>query len=154
MVFEFVVAAVLFIGIMVFVLNMLNSNVSVFSEDYRLYSLEGRVVSVSEAMVKTREGVGLAKEWPVLNSSKIADVDYFCSFPGNYTAFLSKLSLLGKPRVGTFEAKVVVTDTVTEVNLLECSSPSGTVGSPFSTIERFGVSDLDGSVLKVSAWVW
>lgn len=157
LVFEFIVAAVLFIGIVIFVLNTLNSNVAQFTGSYFSQSLEHKALIASEALVKTRSGiVGLAESWPVLNSSKIQALQAFCNDPLNYTDFLMKLNLEEKPGFGTYDARLIINNTKTGATLLDCKPPL----SPFlpssvssTHLKRFAILNNSDPV-EVIIWIW
>jgi hypothetical protein len=155
MVFEFILAAVLFMGIVIFVLNIINSNVAVFTGDYFSYSLENKAVAASESLVKLSGGIGLAEKWPVLNSTKISALNYTCSFPENYTVLLMDLNLFDKPSFGTYNVRIVVNESVSGNTLLDCKPPAG-AGLPgnlgFAHVKRFGVAD--NRTVEINVWIW
>ena len=163
MVFEFLIAAVLFIGIILFVLNTLNTNVSIYTGDYYRYNIEGKAVAASEALVKITKGIGLAKEWPVLDSARVSALNTRCGTfsaqPEKYLVLLQDLNLLDKP---FFTGTGLAYDVRIEVNqtaggqLLLCEPPNppkmpGNVTS--SRMRRFGILDT-GQIVELTLWVW
>lgn len=147
MVFEFLIAAVIFIGIIIFILNILNTNVALFAGDYFVYNMENKVIAASEALVKTMGGVGLAKEWPVLDQARID------AFPNCGTLeVLEGLNLINKPGFGQpYDVRIVINESETSAPLLECGSDAPE-GVTTAIIKRFGI--LNGEVVEITVWVW
>jgi hypothetical protein len=157
LVFEFIVAVVLFFTIIIFVLNILNADVSMYTEGYIIYSLEDKAVDTSELLLKTKGAwsgatplsVGLASEWPVLDGTKVSNLDDYCD--NNYIDFISKLDLLDKPLFGDYNVKFIIE---TPSDYYECVPPLGKGPGNLTSanIKRYAV--LDGEIATVNVWVW
>ena len=157
LVFEFIIAAIIFIGIIVFVLNILNANVSIFSSQYQAYNLESKVIAASEVLVHTQGGVGVALDWPVLDQVKLdelndvvtglcADVDV------RYKRLLELLNLVERPGLqNTYNVNIEITGLQTGDNYLNCGKtfPEGVFSA---SIERFAI--LEGEPVRVTVNVW
>jgi len=153
MVFEFIVAAILFISIVVFVLNILNVNVSIFSGGYYVYALENKVLAASEALVKTSGGVGFADEWPVLDGGKIDSFVSNCT--SGYASVLSRLSLVDNPAFGRpYRLRVEIDkDGWGAPKVCEQYVDGVKPGNVTSAhVRRFGV--VEGEIVSVDVWVW
>lgn len=161
MVFEFVVAAVIFFGIIFYTINYLNSSVSAFSGDLYINNLETKVVQISELLVhssgvwddSTPKTVGLSKKWPVLNMTKIQLLDDFCNYTANYTYLLQNLGL-EESRFGgtqTYSIKIRINESDNPVALLDCgpSLPE----KRMVNIKRFALSE-DNKILRINVWLW
>jgi len=152
LVFEFIITVVVFLGIIIFVLNILNSNVAVFTGDYYSASLENKVVSVSEAFLKTNGSVGVEKDWPVLSDQGIIDFEDNCTV--DFTGLLNKFDLGDKPSFGVYDMRMEIVEIETENTVLTCSSdPAEPSGVGIVTINRYALSE-DGKSLRVTFWVW
>ncbi len=159
MVFEFVVAAVIFFAVVFYTINYLNSGVSAFSGGSYVNNLEIRAIQISELLVhdpgvwedSTPKIVGLSKEWPVLNMTKIQLLDGFCNYSANYTYLLQNLGLeesrFGSRRIYNVSIKINEGDNV----LLDCGlNPPEKM---MVNVERFALSEGD-KILTVNVWVW
>ena len=82
-IFEFVVATVLFIGIVFYIISVLNSTMSTYMGSNYVNHLNEEAQRVSEILVRspgvwdggTPKSPGIALEWPVMDDSKIKYLD-------------------------------------------------------------------------------
>lgn len=154
LVFEFMIAVVVFFGVVVYVLNYLNGNVSAYSADSLSESRQSKASQIGELLVLNKGNwaggipavVGLSEEWPVLNYSKIMWMNASCN--SDYHGFMDKL---GVPyRNGL---KIMVMDEQGGY-LADCMW-----GKPVpanmakAEAKRYGLNQT-GSVLAVSVYVW
>lgn len=161
LVFEFIIAAVLFMGLVLFVLNMLNTNVSIFTGDYGIYDMENRVITLSEALVKTNVGIGLAEEWPVLDQTKITTLQTDCNDNNKYVDLLKSFNLDSRPQGfdRTYDYRIVINKTLPlgggRVTILECNPPRGPpVNITGAHVRRYAVLDTNKERLDIDVWVW
>jgi len=153
MIFEFLIAAMVFFGIIFYILNYLSTSVATFSSDAYSDVLQSRVMQISELLVRT-EGVwinntprslGLVKFWPILDDSKIAGMDYFCR--NNYTDMLGMLGLLEGPYNRTYNVQILVN----KGDLLDCGfTPRG---AQVAKIRRYALSE-NRSIVSVDVSIW
>jgi hypothetical protein len=151
MVFEFMVAAVFFLAIIMYVINQLNTTVYLYGNEYRMNTLESRAMEISEILVKnpgvwdnqTPISPGLAVEWPVLNQTRIGWMDSYCRT--NYTE-LAKTMGVGPDLYG-FRIEVAED----EGNLMECGQLAR--GRINAMVERVVLSE-SGELLSVVVWTW
>ena len=170
MVLEFIISAVMFFAVILFTINYLNNEVSVFSSDYFTNEVESKAVQVSELLLHSpgvwksdgsAEAIGLSDEWPVLNMTKVDYMEqYYCSSDNRYNELLEMLDMKIKLLYGgewinrwlRLYIRIVALDG--EELLLECPAngyepESGTV----ATMRRFAVLEDGRRVsLTVSAW--
>ncbi|MBL7160275.1 MAG: hypothetical protein ISS93_00280 [Candidatus Aenigmarchaeota archaeon] len=156
LVFEFVIAVVVFMGIVLFTLNSLNTNISIFTGNYFAYSLENKAVAASEALLKTKSGViGVEKDWPVLDEVRIAALKDFCLVDENYPKLLSSLNLDDKP-FGMYNVRLKIDWLDPPETRLDCKPPTGPSlpgNVSASHIKRIAVNET-GGLLNISVWVW
>jgi hypothetical protein len=151
MVFEFIVAAVIFLAIIMYVINSLNLTVYLYGNEYQTNTLESRAIGMSETLVKnpgvwdnrTPVSPGLAVEWPVLNLTRIGWLDSYCR--NNYTG-LAKTIGVG-PDLHGFRIEV----TEDEALIMECGQLAR--GRVNAVVERIAISE-SGSLLRVTVWTW
>ncbi|MBI4021247.1 MAG: hypothetical protein HY369_03320 [Candidatus Aenigmarchaeota archaeon] len=150
LVFEFVVAAIVFIGIVVFVLNTLNSTVSLFSDDYLSTVQESKAIAASEILVKTNGSIGFAAAWPVLSATKMAAFNATCT--NAYETVRHDLDLLEKPAFGDYQVRVEVAAVDGSLNAVSCGPPLPK-GVDLAAVRRIALGDT-GMPLAVQVWVW
>ena len=138
-VFEFIIAAVLFFGIVFYVLIFLDSNVSSYSAGSQINSLETKAVEISEYLVH----INLTKEWPVLSYNMISDLDWSCN--DNYARLLNRFGLDGK--------KVKLQVREGPVLLLDCERAITEPDIRKGEIERFALSE-NNTILNIRIVVW
>lgn len=149
LIFEFVTAVIFFLGMVFYVINYMGTEASGISTNFQNHLMENMAVRVSEMIVRG-EGVwsggnpkviGLAKEWPVLDKTKISNLNTYCK--NNYQELLEKLEV--KP----YRVRIEINDSNGYV--LECGKiikNATRVG-----ITRFAVSE-DNDILRVGVWIW
>ena len=151
MVFEFMVATVFFLAIIMYVINHLNMTVSVYGNEYRTNSLETRAMEMSEILVKS-PGVwdgqvplspGLALEWPVLNQTKIGWMDSYCNT--NYKELSDSMNM--DRNVRGFQIRI----SEGGVTLMDCGQLAR--GIINAVVERVALSE-SGNLLRVNVWTW
>lgn len=84
LVFEFIIAAVLLFAIIMYIINYLSINFSSFSKEFYSDNLENKLLQISEILILDNN-TGLVKNWPVLNYTKIMELNQSCdSNPDHY----------------------------------------------------------------------
>jgi hypothetical protein len=155
MVFEFIIATLFFLAIVMYTINYINITASGYSDDHYRNMIESNVWQVSEVLVRSPgvwnsgvpETVGLAEEWPVLDEQKIADLDTWC--PGNQEVLFRLLDV--DPEFNGIKLYVTKLGP-SEETLLDCGWLPTTTER--AVISRYGVSNLDGSVLRINVTYW
>ncbi len=156
MVFEFIIATLFFLAIVMYTINYLNSAVYSHSGAYRTNIYESKVWRVSEVLVRNPgvwsggapDEIGLAEEWPRLNETKINDLNASCSSDMDGVLELLDIDFL----YNGIKLEIEKYTGAGETNMLSCGSLPP--GKPNSKITRFGVSDTDDRLLKVNVWYW
>ncbi len=155
LVFEFMVAAIFFFYIVFSVINYLNITAAVFANDFYMNSLEFSAIQSSELLLHD-EGVwndsvpkrlGLADEWPVLNSTKIQYLDSYCRT--NYESTLEKLDINSSLGHGL---KIEI-NRISGGNLLTCGYLPGDRFGSIARVERVALLS-NGDVLNMTVWSW
>jgi hypothetical protein len=163
MIFEFMVAAVLFFGIVLYIMSYLNASMATFSDDLYINSLHSKALSASELLVvsegnwsgSTPISIGLASGYPVLDSTKMQYLQSYCS--NNYRDTLDKLNIMGAPFYLAgggkgFDAYLEINETG-GASRLSCGQPPG--GALFAEVHRVALSDdSPKKVLLVRVMVW
>jgi hypothetical protein len=159
-IFEFIIAAVLFFGIIFYVINYLNIQMSTFSNDYYVNELENKAVQITELLMHTPgvwhmdgtpDVVGLSDSWPVLNISKVNMLDEYCR--NNYILLMEKLDM-----ETTFpysrrlmKAAIEVNETASNRNILDCGVEPENI--TVAKITRYCVTEA-GNTARMDVAVW
>ncbi len=157
-IFQFIIAAVIFFSIVLFIITYLNSTVSAFGNDAFADALQAKAAQISEVLVKnpgvwngsTPAALGIAAGWPVLNQTKMELLGKYCS-----SDFEGLRRLLGlDERVSDFSEKELTAGIKIfrdNIGVLDCGPdpPSARTGS----VKRFAVSE-DGRLLSIEVFMW
>jgi len=160
MVFEFIIAAVLFFAVVIYTINYLNSAVTFYSSNFHSNVLHTKAMQVSELLLRnpgvwaagTPSVLGLASgslDWPALDSVKIQNLETYCE--ENYIELLDIIGFYPKNKV-----MIMINETGPDatINLLDCRPTTGVPEDiTLAHIKRFAVLE-DKSSLSVDVWVW
>lgn len=158
LVFEFLIAVLIFFGIVFYTLNYLSWTVSGYSSDFSAESMESKASQIGEMLVLnggTWSGgspitPGLAEGWPVLNSSKISWLNASCN--SDYEDFVRILGLNPGHRL-----KLTITETQPSgaVSVMADCRWGLTVTGNVTKAEtkRYALSE-SGNMLGVKVVVW
>jgi hypothetical protein len=151
LVLEFVVAAILLFGVITYVMGNVMTSAGSFNVQSAESTRTATAFAISDLIL--REGgtwtggeplvVGVSDDWPVLNSTKLQDLEDYCG--SDYEGLKYRLGL--GPRNGM---AILVNETgVGEI--MQCSSPETEVSH--SKVTRFGLTEA-GNIAKIEIWVW
>ncbi len=158
-VFEFIIATLFFLAIVMYVISFMNTNVNMYAREHGLGVLESRAWQASEALVRTEgnwsgsspnmipEEPGLAQDWPVLDTGKLLSMDNFCS--SGYEGFLRAMDV--DPEYHGMSLVVDRFDDPGETRLVDCGTPPQ--GRPYAEVKRAAVSDT-GKLLRIRVGYW
>ncbi|MFH1364868.1 MAG: hypothetical protein ABIH52_04425, partial [Candidatus Aenigmatarchaeota archaeon] len=129
MVFEFVIAAVLLFGIIIYSITLLNTNVSQFRSDSYQNDLEVRAMQMSEMLVHNMGDysnpdsilLGLASNWSNISLVDVDNLKTSCDDPNEYAKLLDNFNLLESPYMSSksnYDFRIIVQNT-TDV-LVDC----------------------------------
>jgi len=156
LVFEFIVAVLIFFGIVFYAINYLSWTVSGYSSDFSAENMESEASQIGELLVLNKGNwsggnpvtLGLAQEWPVLNSTKISWLNASCNtLPSGYAKIMENLDV--HPR---YRMKITIRNET--AFLVDCG-----LGAPISgnvtkaETKRYALSE-SGSVLVVYVTIW
>ncbi|MCX6814126.1 MAG: hypothetical protein NTY20_00525 [Candidatus Aenigmarchaeota archaeon] len=153
LVFEFIVAVLIFFGIVFYAINYLSWTVAGYSSDFSVENMESEASQIGELLVLNKGNwsggtpitVGLAQEWPVLNSTKITWLNSSCN--NNYDGFVKKLDV--QPR---YRMKITVRNETSFLADCRWGQPiSGNVTR--ADVRRYALSE-SGNVLTVYVVIW
>ena len=147
-VFEFVIATILFFAIIFYILNFLNATIFNYNSQFNNIVLESKSVQISELLVKdagkwsgeTPIIIGVADEYPVLNETKMINLENYCIT--NYIDLIDNFNL---------DRRKFRINITTDSNSYLCGPPVPSVTR--SKTERFGILP-DDSIVRVDVWVW
>lgn len=155
-VFEFVIAAVLFFGIIFYVISFLNINMTTYSYQSRKSELESRAAGISEYLLY----FNLTDEWPILSYQKIKEFQEFCNSPinnmYNYNKLLRDFDMFTSRMPGTtniYQGRVKILLIENGAKLIDCDESVDMPTSDNTVIERYALSENNTIMqLRVIAW--
>ena len=157
MVFEFIIAAILFFGIIIYTMTLINQNVTSFRDDSFHNDLELRSIQISEIILHhpwTSDVWGFSDGWMSINRSAPYQFGQECS---NYAEILEMFNLNEAPYLSAkpnHDLRILIKNS-TDI-LLDCMDP-GISSLPTNRYvahtQRFSVLN-DGSIVSVNVWVW
>ena len=162
MIFEFMVAAVIFIGIVLYIIMYMSGSMGTFSSDYRSNFLESKAVQISEILAHS-PGVwvdgepvqmGLATEWPELDKAKVELLQAYC--PGHAGELREMLDLVERETflVGETPVERSYDVWINVSGQLDCSTTVIPAGEPKGAhMRRYAVLD-DGEAVTLDVWVY
>jgi hypothetical protein len=159
LVFEFVVAMVFFLGIVVFIVNFLTSTMYTYSADSFSGEMKSKASQIAEVLLLSKGNwskgepvsVGLAEEWPVLNSSKIMWLQRYCEYPDNYTSLVKSFWIDPK----NVSVKIIIDENVlgNTVTVLECPIWLGPSKVRLAETKRYAVL-ANKNMATAYVYVW
>jgi hypothetical protein len=164
MVFEFIVATVIFIGVVLYVVLLLNSTVASYTGDYNKNALNEKALRISEVLVHS-PGVwepisgttptiyrpmqaGFSADWPVLNDTEIKYMAAYCANGYGRTGIVDLFGIGGETLA---EGVGIRISNSTNGSILDCMT-----GTPFlehAYAERVAYTP-ESKTVKVGVTVW
>jgi len=138
-VFEFVVVAVLFFGIIFYIIFFLDSSVSHYSAGSQYNDLEVKAMEISEYLVH----VNLSEHWPMLSYDLIKHLDTECN--KNYVGILKRFD------AGDKKVKLLINEG--DKLLLDCDRTKTVPDIQKVGAERFALSE-NNTILNIRVIVW
>jgi len=138
-VFEFVVAAVLFFGIIFYVINFLSTSFYAHELQSHANNMESNSLEIAEFLVHIK----LAKEWPVLSYDSIDDFNGTCN--NDYVGVLEKFDL------GENKLKIKINEGGRV--LLDCLDDMTVPDTNRAEAERYALSEKN-KIISVQVVVW
>jgi hypothetical protein len=153
-VLEFIIAAIFFFAIIFYTLSYLNSTVWTFDQDHYANFLDSRSTQISEILVTSPgvwesgipKSVGLAEEWPVLNSTKISWLNNSCH--SDYQNLLRTLEI--DPGLHSIDIDIIEEGQPEGLVQCEKTPPDGVQSA---STKRIALSD-SGKILKIGVAFW
>ena len=161
LIFEFLIAVLIFFGLVFYALNYLSWTVSGYSSDFSGENLESKASQIGEMLVLNSGNwsggspviAGLAQEWPVLNSTKISWLNASCnSLPSGYDNLMKRLGLNPKHRL-----RITITETQPSGAVLtraDCRWGVPVTGNAAKAETRRYALSESGNMLGVNVIVW
>ena len=135
LVFEFVIAAFILFGIILFVINSLAANMNVYHGNFKSNFLESRAMQISEVLMNDPMN-GIVDEWPVLNEVKMASFNTSCN--GDYINMLINFSMIESLPYPSLHHMRVLVNATDGQEFVNCGRvPPANIST--ATVTRFGV---------------
>ncbi len=167
MVFEFVIAVIVFLALVIYTMGFVNVNVGSYGESMLVNEVENRAVGASEVLVKSRgmwdgstpKSVGLADNWPVLDKDKIKKFIDFCK--DRFNRGFEK-DVFEKLDLGNYSGAVNISSVTLDYSILCGRSSDCFCGESVPAarakayVRRYGLVKYNNEmkVVAVDVWVW
>jgi hypothetical protein len=156
MIFEFVVAAILFIGIVFYIMTVLNGSINSQVMGFQRNHLQSEALRVSEVLLHSpgvwEEGQmvspGIESSWPTIDDSKLAGLASYCADSANL-ARMTMLLGLGGTRGESERLLLRMSDA--KSTFLNCGF--GTQYGDMGYAQRIAFSPSHGPV-RLEVYVW
>ncbi|MBN2330800.1 MAG: hypothetical protein JXC85_03215 [Candidatus Aenigmarchaeota archaeon] len=151
LVFEFVIAAFILFGIILFSINNLASYMNLYHTNYLSNFQEGRAMQISEILLNDPK-TGIVDEWPVLNEAKMGYFNTTCS--SDYINLLMNFSMIEDlPYPSLHHMRVIVNATDGQVFVRCGREPPSNITT--ATVTRFGfIPPPTDKVAIIEVRVW
>lgn len=146
MTIEFIIAAVIFFSILLYVIIHMNSGLSEYREDFYVNEIQSKAVQISDLLVHN-EGIGISGGYPVISGSRISSLDAVCRNDYSYAGLLETLDLKHR------RIKIQVNESGTGIVLLDCG-PDMPEKATNAGMTRFGLLDTTNEAVIISLWIW
>jgi hypothetical protein len=152
LIFEFIVAGLIFFAIVLYSINFLNANMSDFREKFYQNKLQGKAFQVSEILIAGESGLGIA-DGGIFNQSKIAVFNATFCGDSNYKALAEAFYMYETTNFGILpnNLRIDLSVPATGVVLLDCG-PRIPRGNAKAEIGRVGL--YQGNIAKLGVTVW
>ncbi len=152
MIFEFVIAGVVFFAVMLFMINFMTSNVNDFRTKFRLNKLNSKAIETSEILLTNfPSNLSLVTEWPRLDTNKVNNFNsVYCSNPSGYEKLREDLNLMNTTQYDLGNYINITIRTLSGTLILNCGKPIPKSLSK-ATVERVV---LGSNVAKMRVTVW
>jgi hypothetical protein len=156
LVFEFIIATMFFLAIVIYTISYMNGTVFDYSAEHTTSVYETRAWQASEVLVRSPgvwtggvpSSIGFAASWPVLDETKIADLNTWCT--GNEEAVYRLLDV--DPVYHGLKIEVYEDLPGGEFQLLDCGRKPDIVTK--AGVTRFAVGDAGRNILRLVVWFW
>ena len=155
MVFEFLIAGVVFFAIVLYSLNFLNVQVSGFSSESKNSFMQAKTIRISGMLMEGGEKIGIA-DGNEFNMTKIETFNAtYCDpdVPDSYGHLIKDLYIYERGMYGKSAKNIkIILNTVAGETVLDCGMeiPAGEVDR--TDIVRFGVLEGETAELRVVLW--
>jgi hypothetical protein len=154
LVFEFVIAGIIFFSVVLYAMNYLNTNVSVFRERFYADRLQSKALQISDILGNENSPLGIVERPLVFDTERIENFNStYCGYDG-YGGLREDFELVEKTAYGERLHNVnIILATVTGTPLLQCgyTVPAGTEKAE---VERFGILDENNELVRMKIVVW
>jgi hypothetical protein len=162
LIFEFLIAGAIFFGIVVYGVTLMNSNVSMFRDNFYVDKLNSKAIRMSEVLASGDPQVGLAPNWPFFERERIDGFMSICNTPNGYNNLIDYFELNDTMFYGTeiphFFSIFINTSSG---NTFVCPSWLEVPKNVTNVyVERLGIysteisADRNGPILKMKISVW
>lgn len=151
LIFEFLIAGLIFFAVIIYTINYLNVSTSEFKEKFSQSRLQSKAVQIAEILMDSESGLSMADDLK-FNLSKIQEFNNtYCPPQGNYTKLALDLYLYEKNEFGLFANNAKIELFKNDAIVLDCG-PAIPRGLTKAEMVRVGL--LQGEIAKLRVVVW
>ncbi len=151
LVLEFVVAAIILFGVILYVMGNVMASVDSRNAGSAQNTLMTRAFMISDAVFRgsgvwtgeTPVMIGVSDDWPVLNSTKMQYLESYCST--DYQDLKYRLGL------GPDNGVAMLVNETGMGEIMRCGVPE--TGARYAKVTRFGITESN-NVARIDVWVW
>ena len=146
MTIEFIVAAVIFFSLILYIMVFLNTSLSEYREEFYVNDLQSRAIQISDILVHDRM-VGVSGGYPVINTTRLDELQLVCD--NQYPNLLRSLDLMHhriKIQVNESGGGDIILDCPAVINIPEMATKVGMM--------RFGVLNTTNETVRLDLWIW
>lgn len=151
LVFEFVIAAFILFGIILFTINSLSANMNLYHTNYVSNFLESRALQITEVLMNDPKN-GIVDEWPMLNENKMTNFNSSCN--GDYINMIINFSMIEDLPYPSLHHMHVLVNATDGQEFINCGRvPPANITK--ATVTRFGfVPPPTDKIAIVEVRVW
>lgn len=135
LIFEFVIAAFILFGIILFTINNLSDYMGLYHTNYQSNFLENRAMQISDILMNDPVN-GIVDEWPVLSEAKMDSFNSTCN--GDYINMLVNFSMIEDLPYPSLHHMHVLVNSTDGQEFVNCGREPPT-NITTATVTRFGM---------------
>ena len=146
MTFEFIVAAIVFFSLILYIMVFLNSTLSEYREEFYVNDLQSRVMKISDLLLHNKD-VGISGGYPVINTALVDSLQQTCD--NNYPSLLRALDITDH------RIRIQINKSRSGDIILDCPSVISIPGSATKVgVTRFGVLNTTNEMVIINLLMW
>jgi hypothetical protein len=152
LIFEFIIAGLIFFAILLYTINYLNTNVSGFGSEFYQSRLQSKAAQIAEVLVSGGSNLSIA-DGVTFSPAKVQQFkDAYCLPAGDYMKFAEDFYLYEKLLYGISPNNARIRLSTSAQTLIDCGPDTVPTHVPSADVERIGLYAGDFARLTVTVW--